>query len=105
MTESVAVRGVAATQPRHLVPEAGAPVTTFRLVTSHDNWYTVTAFHELARSIAARVDRGDHLVVAGRLCVRDWEGEQRGVTVEIEADAVGREVRGDPQAPGHRVGA
>jgi single-strand DNA-binding protein len=105
MIESVAVRGVAATEPRHLVPGAGAPVTAFRLVTSGDNWYTVTAFDDLARSVAAKVARGDALVVAGRLCVRDVLGEPAGAMVEIRAEVIGHDVRADPQPAGSRVEA
>ncbi|QNE34425.1 single-stranded DNA-binding protein [Leifsonia shinshuensis] len=107
MTETVAVRGTVATSPRHIVPEAGAPITSFRLVTNDrrrerrsgatvpdapSNWFTVTAFDELAVSAAACIARGDPLLVSGRLCVRDWEGEQLGVTVEIEAEAIGHDL-------------
>ncbi|WP_295120964.1 single-stranded DNA-binding protein [uncultured Leifsonia sp.] len=101
MADAVAVRGVVATRPRHVVPEVGAPVTTFRLVTRPDgvegtdgrhNWYTVTATHRLALSAAACVARGDPVVVAGRLRVRDWEGEPVGVTAEIEAQAIGHDL-------------
>ena len=107
MTETVTVRGTVATSPRHVEPEAGAAITSFRLVTNdrrrrrrsgakdpgaQSNWFTVTAFDELAVSAAACIARGDPLVVAGRLCVRDWEGEQLGVTVEIEAEAIGHDL-------------
>lgn len=108
MTETVAVRGTVATSPRHVVPEAGAPITSFRLVTAASsgaisggtasdraaqcNWFTVTAFDDLAVHAAECIARGDPLVVTGRLCVRDWEGEQLGVTVEIEAAAIGHDL-------------
>lgn len=101
IADAVAVRGVVATSPRHVVPEVGAPVTTFRLVTGpaaaeardgRHNWYTVTATHRLALSAAVCVARGDPIVVAGRLRVRDWEGEPVGVTVEIEAHAIGHDL-------------
>ncbi|MEY9850390.1 single-strand DNA-binding protein [Leifsonia sp. EB41] len=107
MAETVTVRGTVATSPRHVEPETGAPITSFRLVTNdrrrgrrsgarvpeaQSNWFTVTAFDELAVSAAACIARGDPLVVAGRLCVRDWEGEQLGVTVEIEAEAIGHDL-------------
>ncbi|WP_426623835.1 single-stranded DNA-binding protein [Leifsonia sp. McL0607] len=107
MADPVAVRGVVATRPRHVIPEAGAPITTFRLVTGPSlatgarsdettdgprNWYTVTATHQLALSAAACVARGDPLLVSGRLRVRDWEGELEGVTAEIEAHAIGHDL-------------
>lgn len=99
MADPVAVSGVVATSPRHVIPEAGAPVTTFRLVTrsgtgsgSAANWYTVSATHQLAVSAAACVARGDPVVVSGRLRVRDWQGEPEGVTAEIEAHAIGHDL-------------
>lgn len=107
MAETVTVRGTVATRPRHVEPEAGAAITSFRLVTNdrrrerrsgvsdagvQSNWFTVTAFDELAVSAEACIACGDPLVVAGRLCVRDWEGEQLGVTVEIEAEAIGHDL-------------
>jgi single-strand DNA-binding protein len=113
MNDAVAVQGIVATRPRHVIPELGAPVTTFRLVTGRvpldgagsadsnrgwHNWYTVTATHELAVSCAACVARGDPLVVSGRLRVRDWEGEPEGITAEIEAQAIGHDL-----AWGHSV--
>lgn len=97
MGDEVAVRGVVATSPRHVIPEVGAPVTSFRLITGrgHDgdrNWYTITATHELALSAAACVALGDPVVVAGMLRVRDWTGETAGVTAEIEAHAIGHDL-------------
>lgn len=107
MADPVAVHGVVATRPRHAIPEAGAPITTFRLVTgsgpaasagpvgtndAEANWYTVTATGELAESAAACVARGDPVVVSGRLRVRDWQGEPKGVTAEIEAVAIGHDL-------------
>jgi single-strand DNA-binding protein len=106
MSDSLAVHGFVATRPRHLVTEEGLPITSFRLVTTRrrfnrqtstwesvdTNWYTVSAFRQLARNIASCVTKGDPVIVSGRLSVREWEGERSGVTVEIEADAVGHDL-------------
>ena len=106
MSDSLAVHGFVATQPRHLVTDEGLPITSFRLVTTRrrfnrqtsawesvdTNWYTVSAFRQLARNIAGCVTKGDPVIVSGRLSVREWEGERSGVTVEIEADAVGHDL-------------
>jgi single-strand DNA-binding protein len=115
MTDTVAVRGVVATEPRHLVTEAGLPITSFRLVTrrrrydrekrvwedADGNWYTVSAFRRLALGAAGALAKGDRVIVAGRLCIREWEGEQRGATAEIEAEGIGHDLawRRDP-SPG-----
>ncbi|AAT89123.1 single-stranded DNA-binding protein [Leifsonia xyli subsp. xyli] len=106
MTDNLAVRGIVATEPRHLTSEGGIPITSFRLVSTRrrfnrktsswkdreSNWYTVSAFRRLAVSAAACVAKGDPEVVCGRLSIREWMGEKHGVTVEIEADAIGHDL-------------
>ncbi|MGN7800980.1 single-stranded DNA-binding protein [Leifsonia sp. 22587] len=106
MSETVAVRGFVATEPRHLVTEGGLPITSFRLVTTRrrynrqaaswedggSNWYTVSAFRRLALSAADCVAKGDPVLVSGRLCLREWTGEKQGMTVEIEADSIGHDL-------------
>ncbi|WP_431247324.1 single-stranded DNA-binding protein [Leifsonia xyli] len=106
MSDTVAVRGFVATEPRHLVTEGGLPITSFRLVTTRrrynrqssawedggSNWYTVSAFRRLAVSAAGCISKGDPVLVAGRLCLREWSGEKQGMTVEIEADSIGHDL-------------
>jgi single-strand DNA-binding protein len=106
MSDTVAVRGFVATEPRHLVTEGGLPVTSFRLVTTRrrynrqaatwedggSNWYTVSAFRRLALSAAECIAKGDPVLVSGRLCLREWTGEKQGMTVEIEADSIGHDL-------------
>ncbi len=107
MNDSLSTRGLVATVPNHIVTSEGLPITSFRLAaaqrkfnrstqsweTSDTNWYTVTAFRQLAINIAACVAKGDRIVVAGRLSIRDWEsGERSGTVVEIDADAVGHDL-------------
>ncbi len=107
MNDSLSTRGLVATVPNHIVTSEGLPITSFRLAaaqrkynrstqsweTSDTNWYTVTAFRQLAINIAACVSKGDRIVVSGRLSVRDWEsGERSGTVVEIDADAVGHDL-------------
>ena len=106
MSDTVAVRGFVATEPRHLVTEAGLPITSFRLVTTRrrynrqasawedggHNWYTVSAFRKLALGAAGSIAKGDPVLVAGRIQLREWTGDKQGVTVEIEADAIGHDL-------------
>lgn len=104
MSESFTVSGLVATTPRHLVTQEGLPITSFRLassrrrydrikktwVDSETNWFTITSFRQLAINSAASISKGDRIVVAGRLKVRDWDnGERSGTSVEIEADSLG----------------
>jgi len=106
MSDTVAVRGFVASEPRHLVTEGGLPITSFRLVTTRrrynrtssawedggNNWYTVSAFRRLALSAADSIAKGDPVLVAGRICLREWAGEKQGMTVEIEAESIGHDL-------------
>lgn len=106
MSDTIAVRGFVATEPRHLVTEGGLPITSFRLVSTRrrynrqaaswedggSNWYTVSAFRRLALSAADCIAKGDPVLVSGRLCLREWAGEKQGMTVEIEAESIGHDL-------------
>jgi single-strand DNA-binding protein len=107
MPDLITLTGVVATPPRHITTNAGLDITSFRLASSQrrfdreqkrwveaeTNWYTVTAFRQLAANAAVSVERGQHVVVTGRLRVRAWENaEKSGTTVELEADAVGHDL-------------
>ena len=101
----IAVSGLVATTPRHLVTQDGLPITSFRLVsrfekvnpdgttTEANNWYTITSFRQLAINTAGSIGKGDRVVVSGELYVRDWDnGERAGTSVEINADAIGHDL-------------
>ena len=107
MTEQVTVMGLVATTPRHLVTQAGLPITSFRLACSsrkfdtalnkwvdgNTNWYTVTSFKTLAINVAGSVSKGERVIVTGNLVIRDWDnGERAGTSVEIEADSIGHDL-------------
>lgn len=107
MSELISVAGLVATTPRHLVTQEGLPITSFRLASSHrrfdrsqnkwidgeTNWFTVTGFRQLAINASTSVSKGDRILVAGKLRVRDWDnGERAGTSVEIEAEAIGHDL-------------
>ena len=107
MSELLSVAGLVATTPRHLVTQDGLPITSFRLASSQrrfdrsqnkwidgeTNWYTVTAFRQLAINASTSISKGDRIVVAGKLRVRDWDnGERAGTSVEIEAESIGHDL-------------
>lgn len=57
------------------------------------NWYTVTVFRQLALNCNVSLDKGQRVLVTGRLKIRGWEnGERSGTTVEIEAEALGHDL-------------
>jgi len=107
MTDSITLTGLVATTPRHLVTSEGLPISSFRLASTQrrydrgaqkwidgeTNWYTVTAFRQLAINVVGSIAKGQRVVVTGRLRVRDWEsGERAGTTVEVDADALGHDL-------------
>ncbi len=57
------------------------------------NWFTITAFKNLAINTANSLSKGERIVVTGTLRVRDWDnGERSGTSVEIEADSIGHDL-------------
>jgi single-strand DNA-binding protein len=107
MSDSITIRGLVATTPRHITTESGLEVTSFRLasttrkldsetgvwVDSDVNWFTVSAFRQLAGNVAQSISKGERIVVSGRLKVRDWDnGERSGTSVEVEASAIGHDL-------------
>ncbi len=110
MNDTITVTGVVATDPRHIVTTEGLSVTSFRLITTNTvydvdadawqntrcNWFTVSAYRQLASNVAGCVSRGDPVLVTGRLTVREWsdgdDPSSRGITAEIEADAIGHDL-------------
>lgn len=108
MSQQISAVGTIATAPKLFTPEGGAQFCTFRLASTErrfdagrnawvdgdTNWFTVNAFRSLAFNAQQSFSRGDRVVVSGRLRVRPWESEERrGISVEIDADAVGHDVR------------
>jgi single-strand DNA-binding protein len=107
MSDSITLTGFVATAPRHLVTSEGLPITSFRLASNQrrfdrtqekwvdgdTNWYTVTAFRQLALNAAGSIAKGDRVVVSGRIRIREWEnGERAGTTVDVEADTIGHDL-------------
>jgi single-strand DNA-binding protein len=107
VSDHITITGLVATQPRHIVTSEGLPITSFRLASTQrrfdtstekwidgeTNWYTVTAFRQLATHTAESVDKGDHILVVGKLRIREWENDERtGTNIEVEAEAVGHDL-------------
>lgn len=107
MTEQITVAGLVATSPRHLITAEGLPITSFRLVAPHrkfdrgtkrwieadTNWFTVSSFRQLAANSSNSINKGDRVIVTGKLKVREWDnGDRSGTSVEIEADSIGHDL-------------
>lgn len=107
MSEFITIAGLVATTPRYLVTQDGLPIVSFRLAAAHrrfdrstgqwvdgeTNWFTVTAFNQLATNAAGSINKGERIFAYGKLRVRDWDnGERAGTSVEVEAEAIGHDL-------------
>ncbi|MEY4985186.1 MAG: hypothetical protein RLZZ359_72 [Actinomycetota bacterium] len=107
MSEQITATGLVATTPRHLVTQDGLPITSFRLASSarkfdraqnkwvdgETNWFTVTSFRQLAINASTSINKGERILVTGKIRVRDWDnGERSGTSVEIDADSMGHDL-------------
>lgn len=107
MSETITIQGLVATTPRHLITQEGLAITSFRLASSNrrydttqnkwidgdTNWFTITAFKDLAIHASTSVGKGDRIMLVGKLRVRDWDnGERTGTNVEVEATAMGHDL-------------
>jgi single-strand DNA-binding protein len=102
------VFGNVASEPRHLVTQQGAPLTSFRLastptrfdagvqgyVEGRTTWLTVSCWRGLAFNAARSLHKGQPVIVHGALHVREWtDGERSGRELELDAVSVGHDLR------------
>lgn len=107
MSDNITLTGIVASEPRSVTTAEGLAITSFRLASNQrrfdkaqdkwvegdTNWYTVSTFRQLAANAAVSVTKGQRVVVSGRLKVRDWQaGDKKGISVEVEADALGHDL-------------
>jgi single-strand DNA-binding protein len=107
MSDTITLTGLVATTPKHLVTGDGLSITNFRLASTQrrfdrkeqkwvdgdTNWYTVTTFRQLANNVVTSVQKGQRIVVTGRLRLRDWAtDDKRGTNVEVDAEALGHDL-------------
>ncbi len=107
MTDTITLTGLVATIPKQIVTGNGLSITNFRLASTQrrfdrteqkwvdgdTNWYTISAFRQLATNVVSSVQKGQRIVVTGRLRIRDWETEdKRGTSIGVDADAIGHDL-------------
>lgn len=108
MASTIKVVGTVATEPKEIQLSTGTQLCSFRFasnerrydkkseswVNSDTNWFTVNVFNTLAKNALQSFNKGDRLIVSGRLRVKQWERDEKtGTSVEIDADALGHDVR------------
>ncbi len=107
MTDTMTITGLVATTPRHIITAEGLAVTSFRLASNlrrfdrkknewvdvGTNWYTVSSYRQLALNLVASVNKGDRVLVTGRLRIREWgDGDKKGLNIDLDADALGHDL-------------
>ena len=108
MSISFSAVGTIATVPKLMTSDHRAAFCTFRVacndrrydreqgkwIDGDTNWITINAFRGLAVHAEESFSKGDRVIIHGRLRVRKWESaEKSGVAVEVDADALGHDVR------------
>lgn len=104
---TITVTGWVATDPRHVVGPTGASLTSFRLastsryfdrasnewVDGQTEWFTVRTFRSAAVTVKRSIEKGQPVVVAGRLRTNEWASEQGPRTdLLIDATSVGHDL-------------
>jgi single-strand DNA-binding protein len=96
---SITTTGIVATTPRYLLTVDDSPCLSFRLASDEltneaINWYTITAFGQLAKNLRDSIEKGDRVIVSGELNIRDWDnGERTGTSVEVISSSVGHDLK------------
>ncbi|WP_299165703.1 single-stranded DNA-binding protein [uncultured Arthrobacter sp.] len=108
MSNYVTIRGFVGTEVKCAVTGSALPITKFRLgssdryfdkkvnawVDGDTNWYSVSMFRHLATNAGVSLQKGDRVIVTGKLRVRTWVNDEgkSGTTVEIDADSAGHDL-------------
>jgi single-stranded DNA-binding protein len=90
MTNSILVRGVIATNLRHIPASLGRDsITAFRLVADGDyetsSWFTVTSHGDLAQRVRASFGKGDRVFVKGTATTYESEDLTTNVSITVAA--------------------
>ena len=106
MFDAITLTGIIGTDPKPTISAAGDPILTFRLASSQSrfdrasnrwvevatNWYSISAFRQLAINSRQSLRKGEHVVV-GRLRLKEWVKEERsGTAVDVDADSIGHDL-------------
>ena len=106
--DTITITGNVATPPELKQTPAGVAIVTFRVASGQrrysreaggwtdagTNWYTVSLFRTLAEHAHRSLQKGDRVILTGRLRLREWDnGTRRGTAIEIDVDAIGHDLR------------
>lgn len=104
---TMTVTGWVATDPRHVVGPTGTRLTSFRLastsryfdrdkgewVDGNTEWFTVRTFRSAAITVMNSIEKGQPVVVQGRLRTHQWDADAGPRTdLVIDASSVGHDL-------------
>lgn len=104
---AVTLVGNVVTDPQERMTESGSVVTNFRMAVNPrkydkfaNRWldgdsmfFNVVCWRTLAGNVTQSINKGDPVIVQGKLRLRRWEsGERNGVNVEIDAVHIGHDL-------------
>ncbi|MDJ0357013.1 single-stranded DNA-binding protein [Paenarthrobacter sp. PH39-S1] len=108
MSDVITVRGFVATEVRRFTTDAGVCIASFELgsverkqdkatnewVDGDTNWYHVSTFRQLAQNTAFSVNKGQRVIVTGRLKLRQWikDDGKTGTSADLDADTLGHDL-------------
>jgi single-strand DNA-binding protein len=108
MTDIITVRGIVGTEIKAGTTKGGTACADFRLaskerrfdretqewVDGQTNWYTVQCYRKLAENIGSSLRKGQHIIVTGKLRLRQWTSDdgRQGTACEIDADSLGHDL-------------
>ncbi|MGO1543018.1 MAG: single-stranded DNA-binding protein [Gulosibacter sp.] len=108
MTDFITVTGTLGTDPELKVVGDKLSRTTFRMACSerrrtedgqrwedsHTNWYSVTCFGRLAENVKGSLEKGQRVIVSGKLRIRTYtrDDNSQGTQVEIIANTAGHDL-------------
>jgi single-strand DNA-binding protein len=98
---TMTVTGWVATEPRHVVGPTGTRLTSFRLASTsryfdrdkgvwadgNTEWFTVRTFRSAAITVMNSIEKGQPVVVQGRLRTHQWDADS-GPRTDLVIDAV-----------------
>jgi single-strand DNA-binding protein len=105
MTDQIAVTGNLTSAPERREVSGGVTMVTFGLasterryvdgtwVDAHTNFYNVSVFRRLADHALQSLEKGQRVIIQGKLKLRQWEVNGRsGTSADLEASSLGHDL-------------
>lgn len=104
MSNSITIAGNIGQQPELRITASGMAVVDFTVATTHGkddkkktSWFNVVCFGKTAENVAASVNKGDSVIVMGRMEQDEYTKKDgtKGKSTRLVADEVGASMRWD----------